>query len=109
MHLEANKPQQSAVEYQIYLIAITQSLIENSYDPSNAFSTISKTIQQNDVQIDDEILDYMLITMSQIVHKIAPFYLRNVLEIIKVKFYLFQSILLFLNCFFFQNLFTDFV
>lgn len=89
MHLEANKPQ-SAMEYQIYLIAITQSLIEYSYDPSNAFSTILKTIQRNDVQIDDEMLNYMLITMSQIVHKIAPFYLRNVLEIIKVKFYLYS-------------------
>lgn len=84
VHLEANEPQ-SAMEYQIYLIAMTQSLIEYSYDLSNAFRTILKTIQRNDVQIDDVMLDYMLITMSQTVHKIAPFYLRNALEIIKVK------------------------
>ncbi|XP_055302054.1 focadhesin [Sitodiplosis mosellana] len=82
VYLEANN-NQSAFEYQIYLIALILSLIEYGYDPRNAFNTILKTIQQNDAQIDEEILNYMLITMSQIVHNIAPFYLRNALEIIK--------------------------
>lgn len=73
------------MEFQIYLTALIVSLIEFSYDPRNAFNTILKTIQQSDAQIDDEVLNYMLITMSQIIHNIAPFYLRNALEIIKVK------------------------
>lgn len=83
VYLEANN-NQYAFEYQIYLIALTQSLIEYGHDPRNALNTILKTIQKNDAQIDDEILNYMLITLSQIIHNIAPFYLRNALEIVKV-------------------------
>lgn len=75
----------SALEYQIYLISLTQILIENGIDPRNAFNTILKTIQNvGQRSIDDEIFDYMLITMSQIIHNISPLYLRNALEIIKV-------------------------
>lgn len=84
MCLEANNGQ-STLAYQIYLTALIVSLIEYGYDPRNAFSTILKFIRQNDAQIDDDILHYMLITMSQIIHNIAPFYLRNALEVVKVK------------------------
>lgn len=75
----------SALEYQIYLISLIQLLIENGIDPRNAFNTILKIIPNVDQQlIDDEISDYMLITMSQIIHNISPLYLQNALEIIKV-------------------------
>lgn len=84
VYLEANQNQYT-FEYQIYLIALILSLIEYGYDPRNAFKTLLKTIQKNYDQIDDEILNYMLITMSQIVHNIAPFYLWNAIAIIKVS------------------------
>lgn len=59
-------------------------MAEYGYDPRNAFTTILKTIQQNNEPIDEDLIDYMLITMSQIVHSIAPFYLSSAIKIIKV-------------------------
>lgn len=74
-----------ALEYQIYLTSLLSSLLEFGNDPRNALSAIHRTIELSiDQSIHDEIFDYTLITMSQIVPNIAPFYLKNVLEIIKV-------------------------
>lgn len=75
----------SALEPQIYLFSLVQSLIEYGYDPRNAFSAIVKMIQSTDEYIGDGISDYMIITMSNIIHNIAPFYLRNALDVLKVK------------------------
>lgn len=73
-----------AWEYQIYLVSLVLSLIEYGNDPRNALNTILNTIKRFDESIDDDIVNYLLITMSQIIHNIAPFYLRNALEIVKV-------------------------
>lgn len=75
----------SALEYQIFLASLIHSLIEYGIDPRNALNAIFNTIQSVEQSIDDEIFDFMLITMSQIIHNIAPFYLRNALEILKVR------------------------
>lgn len=74
----------AALQYQIYLLSLTQLLIDSGDDPRNIFNTTLKTIKTIDQSIDDELVDYMLIILSQIIHNIAPFYLRNVLEVVKV-------------------------
>lgn len=72
-------------QFQICLMSLVHSLIEFGYDPRNAIRVIWRTVQQSNPQIiDDDITDYILITMSQIVHVIAPLYLGNALEIVKV-------------------------
>lgn len=83
VHLEANNCQ-SALEYLSVNVALISSLIEFSCDPRNALNITFMTIQQNSGEIDDDTLDYMLITMSQIVRNIPPFYLRSALDIVKV-------------------------
>lgn len=80
----------SALEYQIYLASLVHSLIEYGIDPRNALNAMLKTIQSIGQSVDDEIVDFMLITMSQIIRNIAPFYLRNALEILKVCIFKFS-------------------
>lgn len=76
-----------AIEYQVLLTSLVRSLIEFGYDPRNALNAILRAIQLTTGQsIDvDAVSDYTLITMSQIIHNIAPFYLGNAVEIIKVN------------------------
>lgn len=72
-----------ALEYTIYATSLVLSMIEFGIDPRNILSVILKTIRSIDQPV-DEIFDYFLITMSQIIHNISPFYLRNALDIVKV-------------------------
>lgn len=76
-----------AIDYQVLLTSLTLSLIESGNDPRNALDTILRTIEQiSDQSIDDsDIFDFILITMSQIIHKIPPFYLGSALSIVKVS------------------------
>ncbi|XP_031635799.1 focadhesin [Contarinia nasturtii] len=75
---------QAAFDYQIYLIALILSMNEFGYDPRNAIATILKSIRKINETLDENVIDYMLICMAQIIHSISPFYLGNALEIIKV-------------------------
>lgn len=74
----------AAVEYQMYLLSLADLLIEFGNDPRNIFNTTLKTIQMAGGSIDNDHVDYMLITMSQIIHNIVPFYLPNALGVIEV-------------------------
>lgn len=78
-----------ATEYQVLLTSLVLSLMKFGYDPRNGLNAILQTIQQTNGQsIDvDEVFDYILITMSQILHNITPFYLGSALEVIKVNFH----------------------
>lgn len=69
-------------DFQMYLIALIPSLLESGNDPKNFFDAIHRSIQSNG---EDPIrLDYNLISMSQIIHKIPAFYLSEALRIVKV-------------------------
>lgn len=76
-----------AIDYQVMLTSLALSLIESGHDPRNALGTVLRTIEQiSDQSIDDsDIFDFILITMSQIIHKIPPFYLGSALGIVKVS------------------------
>lgn len=68
------------------LTAMLHSLLEFGYDPRNVLQTIKRAIQQNIEQsINDEVCDFTLVTMSQIIHLIAPFYLSHALDVVTVK------------------------
>lgn len=74
-----------ALEYQVYLIALILLLIECGQDPRNALDTISKTLRHDVHQsIDDSHFESLLIATAHIIRSIAPFYLRDVLELVKV-------------------------
>lgn len=82
--LETNNTELT-LESLIILSASVQPLIEFGYDPRNALNTLHRAIEHSTKQmIDDDVFNYTLITMSQIVHVIAPFYLGNALEVLKV-------------------------
>lgn len=75
----------SALEYQVYLIALVVLLIEYGHDPRNALATISKTFHHDMNQsLDGSRFESLLITTAHIIRSIAPFYLRDALEILKV-------------------------
>lgn len=74
-----------ALEYQVYLIALILLLIEYGYDPRNALGTISKTLRHDTHQsIDGSRFENLLIPTAHIIRSIAPFYLRDALELVKV-------------------------
>lgn len=74
-----------ALEYQIYLMALVLSMIEFGHDPRNSLHTISKTIRHDtNHSTDDSLLESMLIAVAHIIRNIAPFYLRDSLELVKV-------------------------
>lgn len=70
-----------ALEYQVYLVALIILLIEYGQDPRNALGTISKTLRHDANQSIDEVL---MIATAHIIRSIAPFYLRDALELTKV-------------------------
>lgn len=75
----------SAFQYQVYLIALVLSLIEYGHDPRNALDTIAKTLQRDMEQsMKDSCFESLLIATAHIIRCIAPFYLRDALEIVKV-------------------------
>lgn len=75
-----------ALKYDVYLISLVHVLIEYGYDPRNALVTTLRTIQHSNGQsVDFEIFDFMLISMSQIIHNITPFYLGAAVEVTKVS------------------------
>lgn len=71
-----------ALEYQVYLIALIPVLIEYGHDPRNTLDTISKTLRHQ--SIDDSRYESLLIATAHIIRNIAPFYLRDALELVKV-------------------------
>lgn len=76
----------SAFEYQVYLIALIVLMIEYGHDPRNALATIAKTFRHDMNQsIDGWRSDSLLITIALIIRSIAPFYLRDALELLKVS------------------------
>lgn len=75
----------SALEYQVYLIALVVLLIENGHDPRNALATISKTFRHDVNQsIDGWCCESVLIATAHVIRSVAPFYLRDALELLKV-------------------------
>lgn len=75
-----------ALEYQIYLITLVHSLITYGHDPRNALGTIVKTLRHQDTRqsINEVQSDCLLIETALIIRSIAPFYLRDALELVKV-------------------------
>lgn len=57
---------------------------EFGYDPRNAMAAILKSIRKTGESIDEDVVEYMLITMTQVIHGISPFYMASAFEIIKV-------------------------
>lgn len=75
------------VESQMILTAMLHSLLEFDYDPRNALKTIKASIQRNvDQSMTDDVCNFTLITMSQIIHLIAPFYLSHALDVVAVRY-----------------------
>lgn len=74
------------VDFQMYLMALIQSLLELGYDPRNSFDVIIRTIELlPEEYVQTELLDFNLISMSKIVHIIPPFYLNDALRVVKVS------------------------
>lgn len=85
-HCLETKNSKLARESQIFLTAMLHSLLEFGYDPRTALNTIKRAIQQNmDQSMDDDFCKFTLVTMSQIIHLIAPFYLSHALDVVTVK------------------------
>lgn len=75
-----------AMEYQIYLIALILTLIKYGHDPRNALGTIAKTLRHDSRHLVDESqFESLLIVTAHIIRRVAPFYLRDALELVKVK------------------------
>lgn len=75
----------SALEYQVYLIALVVLLIEHGHDPRNALATISKTLRHDKNQsIVGWRFESLLIATAHIIRSVTPFYLRDALELLKV-------------------------
>lgn len=73
----------AALQYQVYLTSLILSMIEFGHDPRNALRCIFNVIHRSSID-DVATINFILITMSQIIHKIAPFYLRSAIDIVKV-------------------------
>lgn len=74
-----------ALEYQIYLTALVISSIKYGYDPRNALGAIVKTLRHDSCQsVAGPQFESLLISTAHIVRSIAPFYLRDALELVKV-------------------------
>lgn len=75
----------AAFEYQAYLVALVVLLIEYGHDPRNALATISKTFRHDTNQsIDGLRSESLLIATAHIIRSVAPFYLRDALDLLKV-------------------------
>lgn len=76
----------AAIDFQYYLLAIVHSLVDFAFDPSPALISILSGLQQHDaIKSDDAFVDYILISIAQIIHKISPFYLDICLHLVKVS------------------------
>lgn len=71
-----------ANDFQMYLIALIPTLLESGNDPKKFLAAIHRFIQTSPENQD--LCDYNLISMSQIIHKIPAFYLSEALRIVKV-------------------------
>lgn len=75
-----------AIEFGIYLFAMIPALIEFGNDPRMYFDALIRVIQsKKEMYIDTDLLDYNLISISQIIQIIPPFYLEDALHVVKVR------------------------
>lgn len=76
---------EAALDFGVYLMAVISSLIENGYDPCPALNTIHDCMQKHNFFVMNiEFMDYALVSIAQILHKISPFYLEYALPIVKL-------------------------
>lgn len=73
-------------QLQTYLVAMLLPMIENGYDPRPALYVILRSIEHCDQQLLDEIhVNYVLISLAQLLHVISPFYMIDALRLVKVQ------------------------
>lgn len=75
----------AALDFEVNLIALIPSMLEYGHDPRNIFKIVLRSMQKEDENIDSEFYEFVLISMSEIIHTISPFYLEDVFEVIKVN------------------------
>lgn len=78
---------QCAIDLLLNLVAVIPSMLEHDQDPRNALRLIARIIKDDDGAMTAKIHDFLLVSMSQILHGILPFYLDDVVQVLKVIFF----------------------
>lgn len=91
IELLSNEQPKAVLDFLAYLISILNIIVENGHDPKPIVNCISKNIRQatsdkQHVIVDEEsFYNYLFINLAEVLHVISPFYLVDIIRLIKVS------------------------
>lgn len=78
----------AALDILVYLVSTLSTVIENGHDPKPIISCMGKILRTIPISIigdEEAFYNFLLVNLAEVLHGISPFYLGDVIRLIKVS------------------------